>query len=248
MNAVEILRAAEGRTLSNEDGLEDPVTLLPALPAEEFRELEAKLPCPLPPDARELLSFSRGFDGSWLEQVDFSGRYFAPHGGVWIEEILRAPIPIAGDGLGNYWVLDITAESKHWGPILFVCHDPPVVAYQCDDATTFIRDVLRGGEPPFKGPIEEMHQDLTMRIWRENPGILTLDQTLNSADAEVRAFAGTLAPGWFLADLREAKLGDGFSWGRFGPRTPLARWGNARLFAYQSRTNWERFKTFMTGR
>lgn len=248
MNALETLRAAEGRIWSNEDGLADPITLLPPLSAENLRELEERLPCPLPAEAKELLTFSRGFDGSWLEEVDFSGSVFGPDGGVWIEEILRSPIPIAHDGLGNYWILDITAESEHWGPILFVCHDPPVVAYQCDDAATFIRDVLRGGEPPFKGPIEEMHRDLTMRIWRENPGVMPQPQALAAEDEQVRAFAATLAADWFVSDLRQSKLGDGFTWGRFGPRTPLARWGNSRLFAYKSRTKWERFKTALTER
>jgi hypothetical protein len=247
MRAIELLRAAEGRVLRDEDGNEGALKLLPPLSAEEFRDLEGQLPCPLPADARELLSFSRGFGGGQLETVDFSGKTFE-NGGVWIEEILCSPVPIAHDGFGNYWILDITAESTCWGPILYICHDPAVVVYQCDDVATFVSEPLRFGEPPFKSAINDVHEDLSSRVWSDNPGAMERETALQSADSEIRAFAASLEPGFFVVDLRNARPGDGLSWGRFGPKTPLRRWGNKRLFAYQFRNRWDRLKTFLTGR
>jgi hypothetical protein len=36
-----------------------------------------------------------------------------------------------------------------------------------------------------------------------------------------------------IIDLRLAKPGDGFSWGRYGPRTQIKRFGTHAVFAYE---------------
>ena len=71
---------------------------------------------------------------------------------------------------------------------------------------------------------------------------------LDSPDEVLRGFARSLEDGWFLRDLRRARTGDGMPIGRFGPRTPLARAGREFVFAYGSRTRWQRVKTWFTGR
>jgi hypothetical protein len=53
-----------------------------------------------------------------------------------------------------------------------------------------------------------------------------------AADDELGAFARTLDGRYLFVDLRRPEVGDGFSWGRFGPRTEVRRHGYARLFAY----------------
>ena len=72
-----------------------------------------------------------------------------------------------------------------------------------------------------------------MRIWSTNPGAIARQQALAFPDEAVRRFAEGLTPEHFVVDLRAAKTGDGFAWGRFGPRTAVSRAGEARLFAYQ---------------
>jgi len=226
--AADLLRAAAGRVVVDEDGHEEIVRLLPALSAEELAKLEAVIPCPLPADARELLRLTRGLEGCPLESVDFSG-LMEPI----FEELFPCGLPIAHDGYGNYWIVDLTSKSRHWGPVLFVCHDPPVLVYQCDDMATFVADVLTMVEPPWGGPIDAVHDQYAERIWRENPGAMTRGEALSVSDGEVRAFAEGLTPDHFVVDLRVAGTGDGFSWGRFGPRTGVVRAGDERLFAYQ---------------
>jgi hypothetical protein len=242
-SAAEILRAAAGRVVVDEDGNEEVINLMPPLSAEELKRLEQRIPCPLPPEAKELLNFTRGFEGGPLESIDFGG-LDEPI----FEDLFPCGLPIAHDGFGNYWVLDLTSTTTHWGPVLYVCHDPPVVVYQCNDVPVFIHDVLRMAEAPWGGPIDDVHEKHSMRIWRENPGAQPRDEAVRSADAAVRRFAEQLTPEHSVVDMRQAKTGDGFSWGRFGPRTPVTRAGEESIFAYQKRSRGSRLKGFLTGR
>lgn len=118
MTPRQVLEKAEGLRLVNEDGVIDQVKLLPPLSGEELRDLEGMLPCPLPQEARDLFAFSRGYEGGALEVVDLSGiTYDASFG--W-DEIFPCPIPIAHDGFGNFWVIDMTPSSTAWNPIFYV--------------------------------------------------------------------------------------------------------------------------------
>ena len=131
-------------------------------------------------------------------------------------------------------MLDLTSRSTVWGPVLYVCHDPPVIAYQCADVGRFIADTLNHAEEPYQSPIDDVHERHVLRIWRDNPGAVPQEQALASSDDVIRNFARELTVDHFIVDMRDASTGDGFSWGRFGPRTPVVRAGAARVFAYQS--------------
>lgn len=83
-----------------------------------------------------------------------------------------------------------------------------------------------------------------MRIWTENPGTLTIEQCLEqcreASDDQLKAFASLLDESFLVVDLRSACLGDGLSWGRFGPKTVNRRYGKERLFAYQRKSLFQR--------
>ena len=230
MTPLNIVKKAEGTRFEDEDGNIDAIKLLPPLSPEELRELEGAIPCPLPDEARELLEYCRGFDGV-LESIDFSGLLT----GFGMEEVFPHAVPIAHDGFGNYWVVDLTAQSSIWGPIFFVCHDAPVIVFQTDSLAHFIDEVIKLGNSPWKSEINEVHEIHHDNIWRQNPGLLTVEQAMLSADSDLRAFARSLDDFWFMIDLREAKVGDGFSWGRYGPNTVIRRYGEKRIFAIQKK-------------
>ncbi len=240
MKALEILKQAQGMRLENEDGQVEELRLLAGLSEQELKDLEARLPCPLPAEAREALSFCRGFEGI-LESVDFAGL----EGGFGMEEIFPHAIALAHDGFGNYWIVDLTSESVSWGRIFFVCHDAPVIVFQTDSFAHFISEILRFGNPPWKSEIDEVHEAHQSRIWRDNPGTLTHAQCLSSGDPDLAAFARSLDGTYLFIDLRHAQTGDGFSWGRYGPQTVNKRFGEKRIFAYQIRKSfWQRlFRT-----
>ncbi len=236
MQALDILKQARGMRLEDQDGRVEELRLLPGLTEQELRDLEASLPCPLPEEAREVLAYSRGLEGV-LESVDFAGL----PGGFGMEEIFPHAIPIAHDGFGNYWIVDLISTSTSWSPIFFACHDAPVIVFQTDSFAHFLSEVVRFGNPPWKSEIDDVHEQYQSRIWRDNPGTMTYEQCLSSDDADLAAFARSLDETYLFIDLRHPKIGDGFSWGRYGPGTLNKRFGEKRIFAYPIRKSfWQR--------
>ncbi len=229
MKPIQILREAKSRSLIDEDGDEIEVSLLPGLGEIGLKEFEDSLPCTLPEEVRELLLLTRGFEGAVADQVDFTGsdlefelkRVF-PHG-----------VPIAADGFGNFWVVDLTPESTTFGPIWFACHDAPVILYQSRDLSEFLVELFKACQPPHESLINDVHEDRIQNVWRTNPGVSTFEACVESSDSVLREFASALDPSFQIIDLRSAQPGDGFSWGRYGPNTVVRRHGLHPVFAYQ---------------
>ena len=95
--------------------------------------------------------------------------------------------------------------------------------------------------PPHRSLIDDVHEDLLMNIWRNNTGMITHEQALNFEDADIKEFAKSLGVNYLLIDMRNAQIGDGFSWGRYGPKTVNKRFGEKRIFAYEVRKSfWQR--------
>jgi cell wall assembly regulator SMI1 len=228
---LEIIHEASTKKLSTEDGDRISLTFHRPLSEQEIAAFEARLPCPLPPEIRELLKFCKGFTGGATDFVDFTGQDCVfdhpafPHG-----------LPIAPDGFGNFWVVDLVPESKCWGPIYFVCHDPPIVLYQSASLEDFLTELFKKCIPPRKSAIDDVHDDRLFQVWRNNPGALTRDECLRSRDDHLRAFSAQLDAFFLVIDLRNAVVGSGFSWGRYGPNTVVRRYGTFSIFAYQRPT------------
>lgn len=236
MSLIEVARAAGGMRIEDEDGEVERLELSLGLSAAELEELAASLPCPLPTEVRELLAFCRGFENGPLESFCFSGL----PGGFGLEEVFPSALSIAHDGFGNYWVIDLLPESTAWGPIFYACHDPAVIVFQAATLEHFIAEFLRFANPPHASEINDVHEGATDRIWRANPGAIPAGQLRDSPDDTLKAFAQSLSDSFFIVDLRNANLGDGLSWGRFGPRTKVVRYKSERLFAYESKSRWDR--------
>jgi hypothetical protein len=204
---LEILQSAAGTTLINEDGVREELRLLPPLNEDELRALMSAIPCPLPDEMREMFTATRGFAGGALETVDFSGL----PGGFGLEEIFSAPVAIAADRFGSYRIVDLIKHSKGWGPVFYACHDAPVIVFQATDVAHFVAEAIRFSNSPWKSEIDDVHEALTTRIWRDNPGVLSYEECAESEDADLRMFARSLDASYEFVDLRRPKLGDGFS-------------------------------------
>ncbi len=237
MRPIELVRQAQGMRMVDEDGDVERLELLPPLEERELAALRARLPCPLPAEVEELVRFSRGFANGPLEEFEFAG---IPGGEFDLEALLPHALALAHDGYGNFWVVDLTARSTSWGPIDYLSHDPAVLVHQCDGLAHFIGEVLRFANPPHESELDQVHEEASRVIWRENPGLLSFDECSSSADPELRAFARTLDESYALVDLRRARTGEGLSWGRYGPRTVVRRHGDERIFAYQKKTRLQR--------
>jgi SMI1 / KNR4 family (SUKH-1) len=228
MTPLEIIRRARSHALSDRDGRVVALELLPSLSRAELRDFARQVPCPVPPAIAELLGACRGFHGTSL-QVDFTGRDFAFE----FEAVFPYGLPIAADGYGNFWVVDLNPHTTTWGPIYFACHDAPVIVYQADSLERFLGELFRKFRPPHRSLVSEVREEWVAHVWRTNPGALPRERCLRSGDPILSAFAAELEEGFLVVDLRRAKPGDGFSWGRYGPDTVVERFGAHAVFAYR---------------
>ena len=209
----------------------DPVTasLLPGMSEEEIDAAEAELDLSYPAEVRALLGRTRGIDGL-LEEIDFAGTI----DGQALDELFPRTATLAHDGYGNFWAVDLLRENGNWGPIWFLCHDPPVALLQCDGLARFLDELGRMHSPAPANLIDDVHEDRLFQVGRSHPGAVPTEEAAASGDPELARFAAELGPGWTIVDLRDAVPGMGIAWGRFGPRTELRRHGDLQLFAYRA--------------
>ena len=228
---IDFLMQTERTVFINEDGVRSEFKLLPPMSVQELDVLSSSIPCATPPEILELLRFARGFNGTWLDEIDFGCA-----GSFGLEDIFPHTIELARDGSGNSWIVDLTKESQSWAPIFYACHDAPVIVYQTDSLLHFVQEIIRGGNNPWKSEVNDVWGHLSDLIWADNPSVLSFAHCINSVDQDIKAFAESLDETWLFIDLRNPVLGDGFSWGRYGPKTVLKRFGENRLFAYQKKS------------
>jgi hypothetical protein len=231
---LEIIKKYENLPLQTEDGDDYTLKLMPAMSEADISASEKGLQLIYPPAIRDTLRYTRGFETSPIESIDFSGMdNYQDYQGLFLQ-----CLGIAHDGFGNYWILDLSDPTFPSGCVYYVAHDPPVVIYQTSSLSHFVEEVLKMGHSPFGSEIDDVHEKFSRRVWRENPSVLSYEQCLDSSDMLLKNFAQNLDESWLICDLRNPEVGDGFSWGRFGPNTKVQRFGNHPVFAYQKRESW----------
>jgi hypothetical protein len=230
MSLVDIIRQAQASPLVDRDREPISLELLPPLSDPELRAFAKTLPCAIPPDVAELLQYCRGFNGT-IDQVDFTSETLSFEQ----ESVFPYGLPIGHDGYGNHWVVDLHPDSVQWGPIYFACHDAPVILFQSATLDRFLTELFLMYTPPFRSEIDDVHEDRLFNVWRQNPGVLSFEECRESPDSALSSFASQLDETYQIIDLRGAVPGQGFSWGRYGWRTVLKRYGSLPIFAYQKR-------------
>lgn len=231
MELADLLRKSEGLRMVDEDGQEEILRLSSPLSDSELQRLRDRLPCALPGEVERALRVSRGFENGPLDWFDFSGLFEESI----LPELFPHAVTLGGDGFGNYWVVDLTPDSTSFGPVFYLCHDPPVVVYQADQIREFVEELLALANPPHRSAIDAVHEEHSFRIWSETPGTIPASECRDSADDELRAFTVGLDDRYVIIDLRTARIGDGFAWGRSSDFEHLRRHGATRLFAYPPR-------------
>jgi hypothetical protein len=135
--------------------------------------------------------------------------------------------------------LDLTPDTTESAPVFFLSHDPPVLLFQSPDLTTFVGDVLEDA-----GGVADRAHELALQVYGGRPGALSHEAAVARGDVALRELAERLGDQWTLVDLRQRTVGDGVVWGRYGPRTRLARHGWERIFGYapyvKPRRSWRR--------
>jgi len=237
LDVAKLINKAKLMDLIDEDGTKYSLKPLPGLNESELNELEKSLPCTIPTHIRRLLTECRGVDGL-LEIIEFTGQECASG---FESELFPTGIAIAHDGFGDYWVVDLCRDSTDWGPIYFCSHDPAVIVYQSPSLYHFMDEVIKMFIPPHRSLIDDVHEELLINIWKNNPGMMRQQECLNTGDKVLQEFATMLNENYLLIDLRNAQVGGGFSWGRYGPNTVNKRFGEKPIFAYEVRKSfWQR--------
>ena len=223
---AEIERARHAE-LVGKNGKPVALELEPGLAPSEIESIEQELGVAVPREVRDVLEHTAAISVPWHD-LDFSGRTLSFEA----EDMFPSGLPIAPDGFGNHWVLDLTPAERETASVFFVCHDPPVVLFQSSSLAAFLREWFRRLSPPHASLVVDVQEDRPFNVWGTNLGEIDHDAAL-AADADLRAFATELGDQFVFVDLRKSEIGMGFSWGRFGPRTHVVRHGYERLFAYR---------------
>ena len=96
-------------------------------------------------------------------------------------------------------------------------YDPPVIAFQSASASHFVSEVVAMHQPGPRSPVDVVHEDVSSAIWAHG-GFVSQAAATASEDSVLREFAAGFPPEAIFADLLAPNIGDGFAWGRFGPR------------------------------
>jgi SMI1/KNR4 family protein SUKH-1 len=198
------------------------LALAPPLSADGIARLQEEIGAPLPRELRAALNHTAGIGGTVVDGIDLTGRDMDYEH----RELFPLGLPIATDGAGNFWVLDLPPDEGGDAAVFFACHDPPVLLYQSPDLGHFLDQVLQVQALL----VAEVRRDSLFKVWRANPGTISPADALGGDEA-LRAFAEELGERYTFVDLRSADVGMGFSWGRYGRHTDVRRHGHERLFA-----------------
>jgi len=224
MTPTEQLKAILNEKYTSEDGDEYKVELKPGLTDQQIDDLAKGLPTgQIPNEIRELLKFASGFKFYGLEEVTFDGI-----GQFGFEEFFPTSVQLAGDGFGNFWILDVNRNGQ-WGNVFYVCHDPAVIVKHSDNLTQFIKHVDEFGKKGKQSNLDVIHEVTVIDIWTKNNGFIDKSTALSSTDAKLKSFAATLPDNFVIADLRDKPLKSGFAWGKFGPNIDKAKRHDSEL-------------------
>ncbi|MEO5823758.1 MAG: SMI1/KNR4 family protein [Vicinamibacteraceae bacterium] len=220
-----VLDELEWVTRPRADDDDDAIIREPGLDAATIDAVERRVGAPLPSDLRTLLGVCHGIRGlEW--EIDFAGNLSFE-----MDELFPHGLPIVGDHTGNFWVVDCTATPETEAAVFFACHDPPVILWQCRGMATLLQELRRKFASSERSSLDDVHDDLAMRVWRTPAATLSRGAALDGPDDTLRAFANALTDEWSIIDLRGAVPGTGFAWGRCAYPTGLRRHGEERLFA-----------------
>ncbi|MDR2921108.1 MAG: SMI1/KNR4 family protein [Tannerella sp.] len=214
MTPLEKLKSIVEKEYESEDGDLYEVELLDGMSDEEIADFKQQLPNQyMPSEIEELLKYTRGFEFDGLEEVRFDTfGYFG------FEELLPYSIELAGDGFGNFWVLDIDSGGQ-WNSVYYVCHAPAVVVKHSENLAEFIEHVDEFGEKGSASNLDQIHEETVMNIWQDKNEMPEDEEK----DYDLSAIHHELPEMFMIADLTNKPIKTGFAWGKSGPKAKIIR-------------------------
>src|SRR6185503_16691052 len=141
MTPLEQLKTILNEKYITEEEEEYGIELKPPLTDQQIDQLAKLLPtAQIPDEIRELLKFASGFEFLTPDEVTFDGA-----GQFGFQNVFPDSIQLAGDGFGNFWILDVDSKGN-WGNVFYVCHDPAVIVKHSEDLAEFINNLHEFGK------------------------------------------------------------------------------------------------------
>lgn len=226
MTNIEIIKRLKTSTYTDEDGEEYTLDFQPALTDEELMKLDTQFPSgKIPAELREILKETRGWEGFGLEVT-----YFDSIDEFGFQELVPHSVTVGQDGMGNYWVLEITSEGR-CGKIFYVCHDPAVLVIFCETLNEFLQIAEDFYKNPGENYLNEVHHEGVMDIWKSDPNTTDITEFRQKNPGLLKFLFG-FDDNSVVADLRYAGKKDGFAWGKYGQ---VKRPGDELLWVLQKK-------------
>ncbi|NML20453.1 SMI1/KNR4 family protein [Pseudoflavitalea sp. G-6-1-2] len=209
MTPLDQFKIFAGKEYQNEDGESHRVKVEPGFTEDEIEDLAQIFPeMRIPDDIMELMKYASGFKFDFFEPFSFN-----TIGWFGLENIFPAQVQLTGDGLGNFWIIDIK-QNGDWGEVFFACHDPAVMVKQADNLTEFLQQLQEYGEKHEHSVFHRIYEEERFNAWEQpDAGLIDLEVARNSNDPALKQFSLILPEGCKIADLRKESNGSGFYWG-----------------------------------
>lgn len=214
MNLIEQIKLMQTAVYENEEGDKYSIELLDPMDEEEIDELREQLPGnKISAEIEELLKFTKGFLFDSFDEIRFDTfHYFG------FEELFPNSIQLAGDGAGNFWILEIDSKGN-WGSVYYVCHDPAVIVKHSQNLQQFLEHVHEFGLDARNSHLNEIHEEIVFQIWENKIGFSEKsiqDLGYNNSDFD-------LSDEYLIAELEDKNIKSGFSWGIYGSKSKIIR-------------------------
>lgn len=189
------------------------VELLPPLDQRERATLDARLRVPPPSEIAEVLARTRGVRIG-IDEVRLDVRAEATFLGDLLPE---SALLVDNDGAGNVWLAPIDPRTGAWGPVLFACHDPPVVGVEARTIAEFLRLLVASYAEPdsvligVDGPACDAWSELLPPVGLARSAMRG-GPYRGVGDPALADFIAALPADAVVVDLREAPRGVGFPW------------------------------------
>lgn len=201
----------------------------PGYSKQDVEELATHFPQKhIPDEMAELLRFCPALQFERIGEV----RFDAVHEAVF-EELFPCALPLAHDGAGNVWIVDIDSNGN-WGKVLYLCHDPAVVAVQSQNLADFLLHIHEYEQEASSSSIEVVMEERVYDIWHQAKGFIDYHTATHDGDELLQSFASTFGENTLFADLRDSSPSQGFAWGKVAPTLHKAvKHDSALLWAFE---------------
>ena len=227
MKPIGKIKSILNNEYESEDGDKYKVELFDGMSDNEIEEFRKNLPKNnLPKEIEELLRFAKGFNFYGLNEIRFDA--FREFG---FEKVFPNSINLAGDGFGNFWILDIDNNGE-WKEIYYVCHDPPAIVKHSNNLSEFIHHVDEFGRLGRESNLDIIHEKIVGDIWTEKISIMEKNET----DYEFSQEFMTLLPEMFMiADLSDKPIQTGFNWAKYGVNSKIIRFKDKPIWIMEKK-------------